>query len=334
MEEVSVNVEGMVDLESSAFGSDDYLELVSTIETNSERLPDLKVLDGMAYKRVRPYDGLVVNKDFTWKLWIPQELTKSVNEKAHNSHQAAHGGVGKTLRRIKEYLYWPNLNTQVHDYVQNCQACKESKPSNVTLRPPMGAETVMQRPFQRIHIDFLGPYPFQKRQQVYFCCSGSSYQICFIEGFAKGECKNVVRFLIAEVFHKFGEPEVVVSDNRKQFVGKEFADLMKNFGIRHLRTAVYASQANASERVNQSVLAAVRSQLQDNQSEWDKHLSEIVFSLRSSLQSSIGVTPYFDLFGVNMTAHGSVYGLARKLKSLEDPELHVITHSEKLSLLR
>lgn len=38
--------------------------------------------------------------------------------------------------------------------------CKEAKPTNQILRPPMGKERLAERPFQRIFIDFLGPYTF------------------------------------------------------------------------------------------------------------------------------------------------------------------------------
>lgn len=63
-------------------------------------------------------------------------------------------------------------------------------------------------------------------------------------------------------------------------------------------------------------------------------MSEIEFSLRSSLQTSIGVTPYFALFGMNMISHGSVYKLAKKLQSLDDPELNVTPQSIKIDLIR
>ena len=43
--------------------------------------------------------------------------------------------------------------------------------------------------------------------------------------------KNVVKFLISEVFFKFGVPEVIHSDNGKQFVSKEFGKMVEAFGI-------------------------------------------------------------------------------------------------------
>ncbi|GBP12726.1 Retrovirus-related Pol polyprotein from transposon 17.6 [Eumeta japonica] len=46
------------------------------------------------------------------------------------------------------------------------------------------------------------------------------------------------------------------------------------------------------------------------------------------------VTPYFALFGMNMIGHGSVYRLARKLRSLGDTETQILPSQVKLDLIR
>lgn len=335
MDEVSTELNSLIDLDSEEFKSDDYLELVATIEKNIEQLPDLKIVDGFVYKRTLHYDGVPLNEDFAWKLWVPQGLTESLIGKAHNAPQVAHGGFHKTLKRLREYFFWPNQSAQVRVFVQRCETCKETKAANMTLRPPMGSETIIDRPFQRIYIDFLGPYPRSKAGNCYiFIVLDHLTKYVLLKAMPKASTRNVVRFLIAEVFHKFGTPETVFSDNGKQFVSREFADVIRNFGISHIRTATHSPQANASERVNQSILSAIRSYLEGDHTAWDKYLSDIECSLRSSIHSSIGVTPYFALFGMNMVNHGSVYRLARKLKTLGDPENNIIPRSIKLDLVR
>ena len=110
--------------------------------------------------------------------------------------------------------------------------------------------------------------------------------------------------------------------------------MTNSFGIKHIRTATHSPQANASERVNQSILAAIRSHLQGDHSEWDRNLPEIECSLRSTVHSSIGVSPYYALFGMNMVSHGSIYGLSRKLKCLSDTEINILPSSARIELIR
>ncbi|XP_059221494.1 uncharacterized protein LOC131996064 [Stomoxys calcitrans] len=234
MEEVAMDVSSFVDLESSAFSTESYMDLVAKVKDTSAQLPDLRVVDGLVYKRTQHDDGIPLNEDFAWKLWVPMELTRDIIRKAHCPPQVSHGGFHKTLRRVKEYFYWPNLNTQVRQFVQECQTCKETKPSNTTLRPPMGKECVTERPFQRIYVDFLGPYPRSKSGNTFiFIVLDHLSKYVLLKAMPKASTRNVVRFLISEVFHKFGTPETLVSDNGKQFVSKEFAELVRNFGINH-----------------------------------------------------------------------------------------------------
>ena len=86
--------------------------------------------------------------------------------------------------------------------------------------------------------------------------------------------------------------------------------------------------------MNQSILASIRAYLDEDHTEWDKYLSEIECSLRSSVHSAIGVTPYFALFRMNMLSHGSLYYIARKLSLLTDCENTIIPKSVKMDLVR
>lgn len=119
------------------------------------------------------------------------------------------------------------------EYVSNHQTCKEAKPANMTLRPSMVRE---------LFTDFPGPYPRSKTGNTYIVIVLDQLtKYVLLKTLPKASAKHVIRFLIAEVFHKFGTPEEIVSDNGKQFTGR---------GITHTRTAIHAPQANSSERVN------------------------------------------------------------------------------------
>lgn len=125
MEELEVYT--LVNLEASEFKSDNYLEKVRVITENQTNLPDLKVKNGLIFKRTIPVTENQPSEEFAWKLWVPEELTTSTIAKAHNAPTTAHGGFHKTLRRLREWYYWPNMTVEVRGYVQRCQVCKESK---------------------------------------------------------------------------------------------------------------------------------------------------------------------------------------------------------------
>ena len=321
--------------ETLEFESEEYLELVKNVEENKESLPDLKIVDGFVYKKTLFTRGCPESEEFTWKLWIPTSLTNTLIEEAHNPPNKAHGGIHKTLSRLRQLYFWPGMAAQVKNFISKCEECKMNKPYNQISRPPMGGEMVTERPFQRLYIDFLGPYCRSKTGNSYiFIVLDHMSKYVFLKPMVKADAKNVVKFLISEIFHKFGVPESIFSDNGKQFTSNLFATMMTNYGIKHLKCPVHAPQANASERVNQSVLTAIRTYMESDHREWDVNLSEIECALRSAVHTATGVSPYFALFGQNMIMHGSTYKLAKQLQALSDSEIQMLPKHLKLELLR
>ncbi|XP_065356015.1 uncharacterized protein LOC135950397 [Calliphora vicina] len=150
-----------------------------------------------------------------------------------------------------------------------------------------------------------------------------------IKKFTAGE---ICDFLVTKVFSLFGVPEYVVTDNGTQFRSVQFRDLLSKYGIKQIFTAIYSPQSNSSERLNRSILAAIRSYLKQDQREWDVHLYNICIALRSLFHTSLGYSPYYVLFGYPMITHGSSYELLRKVGGLEEGEN--LNQADKLQLIR
>ncbi|KAM8701833.1 hypothetical protein ACLKA7_007820 [Drosophila subpalustris] len=103
--------------------------------------------------------------------------------------------------------------------------------------------------------------------------------------------------------------------------------------LRHIYTAVYSPQSNASERVNRSLVAGIRAFLEGNHSEWDAHIHAISCALRNATHQSIGCSPYHALYGFDMMTHGTQYELLHKLGMLNESE-NVLHRDDLLKLLR
>ena len=55
-------------------------------------------------------DGLILCGD---RVVIPNTLRREMIEDLH----AAHQGIESSLRRARESIYWPNMNSEVNDYI-------------------------------------------------------------------------------------------------------------------------------------------------------------------------------------------------------------------------
>lgn len=144
---------------------------------------------------------------------------------------------------------------------------------------------------------------------------------------------SVQKLLLEQVFHLYGVPEYLVSDNGSQFRANDFNAFLTKHGIKHLYTALYSPQANASERVNRSIICGIRSYLKKDQKMWDEHNSAISCALRNSVHQAIKHSPYFATFGLNMITHGDSYQLLRNVNLLDEPTVQ-INREDELSLIR
>jgi len=116
------------------------------------------------------------------------------------------------------------------------------------------------------------------------------------------------------LFCTFGVPETILTDNGSQFVSNYFKAFTTRFGVKHTRTAIYSPQANASERLNRSLLAAIRAYIKEDHTTWDVKLPEI--KIKSSVHQSTGYSPYLLAFGQNMLLNGKDYEILRRLQLL------------------
>nr|XP_041632289.1 uncharacterized protein LOC121502652 [Drosophila kikkawai] len=305
----------MLGFQTVELESEEYRELRDVVEAEKEKRPDIKVVDGFVFKRTMSNSEPELEEN-RWKLWIPASLTSTLIEQAHAPLTKAHGGMAKTLHRLRQWFHWPGMVSQVRGFVRDCQVCKESKPLYGGPKPGLGTETVTYRPFQKIYIDFLGKYPRSRKGHAYiFIVVDHFSKFVFLKAMKEATTVEVVKFLTKTIFHTFGVPEIIHSDNGKQFVAKRFREM-----------------SNAAERVNQSVLNAIRAYLEEDHR--DLYLPEIEAALRSSVHQATGVTPYFALFGQNMFTNGADYQLARRLQALGDNELEGLGAGERMALIR
>jgi len=74
-----------------------------------------------------------------------------------------------------------------------------------------------------------------------------------------------VKYMQQELVHVFGVPETIMSDNGSQFKSESFQKFLREYKVSHTLTTAYSPQSNASERVNRSVIAAIRSYVRSDQ---------------------------------------------------------------------
>ena len=182
------------------------------------------------------------------------------------------------------------------------------------------------RVFQRIHIDFAGP--FQGAMFLVAVDAHSKWPEFAMQSTTVSKTVELLR----QLFSRFGLPEQVVSDNGPQFTSEEFAIFMKSNGIKHTRSAPYHPSTNGlAERFVQSLKQALKTSHSTGLS-LSHRMSNFLLTYRSATHSTTGVTPSslflkrevrtrFDLLRPDLKSHVLEKQSQQSLTTISIPEI-------------
>ena len=161
-------------------------------------------------------------------------------------------------------------------------------PTKAPLHPWEWATT----PWQRIHIDYAGP--FQNSMFLVVVDAHSKWpEVVPVSSTTSSSTIDVLR----DLFARFGIPEQIVSNNGTQFVSEEFQAFVRSNGIRHLTSAPYHPATNGlAERAVQTFKQALRSMHQSSKPVKEK-LAKFLIAYRNTPHSTTGVSPAQLLLG-------------------------------------
>ena len=144
------------------------------------------------------------------------------------------------------YMWWPGMDKAIEGCVKECSICQCSRkmPPAAPLHPWARPE----KPWSRIHIDYAGPF-----EGKMFLLITDAYSK-WLEVHATNSSTSAVTIeLLRKSFSSLGLPEVVLSDNAATFTSAEFAEFLKQNGVRHIRSPPYHPASNGlAERAVQT----------------------------------------------------------------------------------
>lgn len=286
-----------------------YRRMLSEVVKNPQKYPDFKVENDILYKHVLVQQKISDNIP-EWKIVVPSPNRKEIMNMYHDDPLAAHLGVYKTISRVSLLYYWPRMRNSIKRYVLNCKVCASCKHSNLPQAGLMGKCRNISFPFQLLSADLLGPYPRSKHGNRYLLVVTDWFtKFVFIQPLAKATSRAIVKFLENNVFLIFGVPQIFVADNGPQFISREFKALMHKYKVQKIWfNARYFPQVNPTERVNKTIVTAIRSYIQGNHKSWDENIQKIAQAIRLGKHEVTKFSPSYLCFMRNVPTDGSFYG--------------------------
>ncbi|KAF8793053.1 hypothetical protein HNY73_004582 [Argiope bruennichi] len=145
------------------------------------------------------------------RVCIPEKYQNQVLEELH----VGHPGIVKMKALARSYCYWQGIDASIANFVQNCSACiaTRNEPARINRHPwewPNG-------PWQRIHVDYAGPF----MGKMFFVVSDAYskwIEVIPMKNITASFTIHHLRILFAH----YGIPLTLVSDNGASFTSYEF----------------------------------------------------------------------------------------------------------------
>jgi hypothetical protein len=235
-------------------------------------------------------EGLIMHGN---QIFVPQS-SSILPAILHTAHSAGHGGIQKTLQRLRTDFFVHRDRALVRDWVRSCAVCQQNKTE--TLHPA-GLLQPLEVPAQiwsDISMDFIEALP-----KVY----GKSVILTVVDRFSKYAhfiplshpytAATVARAFFDEIVRLHGFPSSIVSDRDPVFTGHIWRDLFKLAGVKlRMSTAFHPQTDGQSEVVNKTIAMYLRCITGDRPRAWVDWIAWAEYCYNTSYHLALKTTPF------------------------------------------
>ncbi|XP_058839331.1 uncharacterized protein K02A2.6-like [Topomyia yanbarensis] len=220
------------------------------------------------------------------RVYIPPKLRKRVLDELHMGHF----GISRMKSLARSYCWWECVDRDIEDLSRDCCEC-----ASVRKNPPKVAIHCWEKPvepFQRIHIDFAGPF------------LGLNFLV-IMDAFTKWPEVKLIPDMttdttidkLREYFVTYGVPSVIVSDRGVQFTSEQFQSFLNKNGVTHKMGAPYHPATNGlAERFVQTFKDKLKT-LKCDRKDIQFELYKILLAYRRAVHPATGKSPSILVFG-------------------------------------
>ena len=215
-------------------------------------------------------------------------LPKVLRAKAITSAHGGHVGEMATKRIMRQYFWWPKMSNEVTRFIKVCEICILMSKRNPPV--PLTPRELPDGPWEIMQIDFLSVSQFGSGEFLVVIDTFSRYLTVVEMKAMDAESTNLA---LCEVFHTWGLPLVIQSDNGPPFQSANFNKFWEDKGVSIRKAIPLSPQSNgAVERQNQGIIKALSVSKLEGKN-WRKALQDYVHRHNTLIpHSRLGVTPF------------------------------------------
>ena len=228
---------------------------------------------------------------------IPAAVVPELLQHLHGGPAAAHFSMERVWEKARKSCYWPFMLKDIRVWCEQCMACQTRRSPVPKRRAPMGGSLV-DRPLQRVAADILElPVTTQGNRYVLVV---EDYFTKYVNVYALSNqtAHTVARCLFEDFVLVHGVPEVLHTDQGRQFEADVIQSLCRMLGIKKTRTTAYNPKSDGMvERHNRTLIDQLAKMLLSHGGEWDGYVKQVAFAYNTSRHASTRFTPFYLMHG-------------------------------------
>ena len=218
------------------------------------------------------------------QLVLPLQCRSTVLKLAHDIPAASHLGINKTKDRVLQRYYWPGVFRDVANHCRTCEVCQRAQGKRYGARAEMIPLSLIEKLFQRIAMDIIGPLPRSNNGNKYILTICDYATRCpDAIPILNTEANTIAKELVS-VFARVGMPDEILTDQGSNLMSSLLQEMYLMLNISRLRTSPY----HLTERFNGTLKSMIRKFTASNQKDWDSTFLTYSLHTEKSLKSRPG----------------------------------------------
>ena len=251
----------------------------------------LKLVKDILYRKT--YTDNSSSKKVQWQLVVPKAYRSRALVGCHDD--VGHQGRMRTLSLLRERFYWPGMQSEAMQHVQQCTRCLRRKtPSHVAPLQPIH----VTQPLELVHMDYLSLEPSKGNIENVLVITDHFTRYALAYPSKTQTAQATARILWDNFICHYGFPEKFISDQGRNFESDLIKELCKIAGVKKLHTTPYHPQGNGQcERFNSTLCNMLGTLSEEEKSDWKSYLGCMTHAYNCTKHASTTYSPYYLMFG-------------------------------------